>query len=984
MCRLFPLLFAICLILSNRISAAVDAGTDAASLDAAIALVNPGPDFDLDFSSDVSLLTQVRALNAEGTFLWLGNAITVSGNGRTLNGSNLKRGLFISGEGSSSTGTVTIEQLHFLDCHAIGGAGGTGGGGGMGAGGALFLGRNVVVTARDCTFTNCQAIGGDSAALFNSGFGGGGGGGLGGTGASDLVSGSTPGGGGFGGNGSNASNGAGGGASDFPVGNASGTTPGRDFDGGGSSGDRGNGGAGASNTKATDGGYGGGGGGASGLSGEGGNGGKYGGGGRGFIATGNGGFGGGGGAVFSTNPTMGGDGGDGGFGGGGGASHDNGGVPGLGGFGGGNGEMGDTGRGGVGAGFGGAIFLEPGAQLTLAGSATFANCDASSGSGGTANTDPSAGFGSLGREVFMMASSTLIVDNTSPVSIPHPIEGNQGNEFPNPTIPTLSGGLIKRGSSLLTLNGANTYTGHTRVEEGELHISSGGSLITNVTVSSGATFSGNLSIQEDIQGNGGDLENEGMVSPGVMGVGSINLDGAFTQKESGVLLIDITPTGNVNDKLLGAQSATLDGEIRLLVDAGNYIAGTQYLVIDAPVMGAFESLVEVGDLGDQIAVEIDYSNGVLLEVVTTRIFEDQMINSGVPTQVARCFTCCPIPPGTDFAFVTEVLGTLSNQELNQALFDLSAVDYGAFEWVSFQTNYQVVRLLRQRKYYQSCPCSSCPAGGLWVSGFGNWMDLPKKRNNLQKYSADSSGVVFGGDIAWDCATFGGVVGYRASDFSFKRGSSNGETDAFFGSLYGSFSMSWYDLDWSVLGGWESNQMNRSLVFGTIDRLAIGSFDSVFAVAHLGFSTCVEIHLSQWELFGGVDYHYYHRESLSEKGADSLNLALKPKSQHFLLGESGLRWSSCWWRKCEWTGPFLAISWVGEFPLQKSKEPARFIDRQCLINSTSYKANPNHLVSPQAGVWVEGGCNLTINLSYKGYFNTKTQVNTIEGGASWSF
>ena len=47
----------------------------------------------------------------------------------------------------------------------------------------------------------------------------------------------------------------------------------------------------------------------------------------------------------------------------------------------------------------------------------------------------------------------------------------------------------------------------------------------------------------------GKLINNGIIKPGNGAVGTFTIDGTFTQGSNGVLEVDITPTGNNNDKL---------------------------------------------------------------------------------------------------------------------------------------------------------------------------------------------------------------------------------------------------------------------------------------------------------------------------------------------------------------------------------------------------------------------------------------------------
>jgi hypothetical protein len=215
------------------------------------------------------------------------------------------------------TGIVTLRNLQIQNGYAKGGDGGSsgGGGGGLGAGGGLFVNQaGAAVTLNNVFFLNCSAVGGAGSSNFEGGSGGGGltasggaadgrydgagGGGITGAGANGGGTtnggngGSGGGGGGGGGYRGYGTQGVGGSAGTAFTTNAHGTAGGADSSflsagGGGGGGFGGGGGGGGSNPTGSNGGYGGfggfgGGGGGGGLAryygGNGGNGGPGGGG----------------------------------------------------------------------------------------------------------------------------------------------------------------------------------------------------------------------------------------------------------------------------------------------------------------------------------------------------------------------------------------------------------------------------------------------------------------------------------------------------------------------------------------------------------------------------------------------------------------------------------------------------------------------------------------------------------------------------------
>jgi len=449
------------------------------------------------FNNNVTNLSLVNTITLAGSISgssqWVVNAnVNIVGNGYTIDMNNTDRAFFIAG------GTVGMNNLSITNGNA---AGGSGGGGGAGLGGAIFVGNgnyyggvdpvsgsatiaaqglsSPVVSLSSVTFSGNQAVGGAGSA--------GSGGGMGGNGSLSGGDNTGQGGGGFG---AGANGGAGGlGGSDGSPGSAGafvnvGAVGGASLSGGaGGNGSSTNGGTGGAN-----GGGGGGGGLASfGYPGTGGGGGVA--AGRGYFDNsnppndgGNGGFGGGGGSNWGSY----GSGGNGGFGGGGGSGSLDGGNGGFGGGGGGAGPSYALGQGGFGAanarsdgdagngigggglGAGGALFVMPGATITVQ-NGTF------SGNSVAGGTTISSNQGSAyGTDVFLGANVTFDVATNLSVSslggagnLADPNVANNAND------PNAQGGIIKTGNGTLTLTGTNYYSGITTVNSGTLALAAG-------------------------------------------------------------------------------------------------------------------------------------------------------------------------------------------------------------------------------------------------------------------------------------------------------------------------------------------------------------------------------------------------------------------------------------------------------------------------------------------------------------------------------
>lgn len=863
-----------------------------------------------------------------------------------------------------------------------GGFFGDGGNGGAVSGMALTVGEGGKAPygggGGGAGSTSLAGTGAGGAASFNNDGSPGSGvsGGSGGTDAAPFSS------GGDGGNAMGMSGGGGGSGDSVNGGNA--TTDGGDganavtsgFGGGGGGGSNNLGGTGG-NALTTGNGGGGGGGGFGTVGGDGGNGGAFaGGGGGGFLVGdgGTGGFaGGGGGGTLDF-----GDGARAGFGGGGGSGI----TAGLGGYGGGDGVTAEGAAGGGGAAFGGAIFIQEGGNLMIEGSLSFSSSTVTAGTGSSGGTAD-------GIDIFMMSESQITFDITSDVILQNPIAGNQGRIDSVTTSPTTGGGLTKRGSALLSLTGENTYTGTTAVEEGELQINS--SVITDITVDNGATLSGNFTINQDLNGNGGNLNNNGLFTPGVDGIGSVTVSGVYTNQPMGVLQVEITHVANASDKVFVTGSADLmGGQLEVFINPGNYIAGTEYEIIIGDVMGAFDNQdnpTQIGPFAGSLELEV-LTGSLILRVLSNSFFLGQNIDPGPPQDVANCLENAVVAPGSDLAMVIELLGFLGDKQLNEALASLSAIRYGSLEWINARNNSYVTDILSKHMFELCCSprqCGTCCCNGnLWASVFGNLMDQKKRIDFLDPFKADAVGGVVGVDFCTCCCFYyGAAFGYTHTDLDWKPDGGDGEINSYYGALYGSWLCNCWSIDLSILGGGSDNNTARKIEFSSLDRKAKADFWSYFVTAHLGgrgrYSFCCNI----LEPYALIDYHYYTRESFTEKGADSINLHVKSKDQHMIRGEAGLL---CYCEincDCFCWAPYLGLSWVGEFPLEKSKQPASFIGQSCIIDATSYE-DDIQLASPQAGIKYTHCSGLSFLLGYKGLYNKEIRINEFEARLEWIF
>jgi autotransporter-associated beta strand protein len=657
--------------------------TNESELDAAIKAVDALPsELGEGITIDIEAPTGTIGLahDLEGINLAAGITLTIDGNGAVIDGGGTARGFF------DYAGNVALENLTLQNLVAQGGNGANGGGGGAGLGGGLFVAAGANATLLNVAFSSDKAIGG------NGGFGkAGGGGGLGGNGGAATEGPEGQDGGGGGGIGASATGGSGMADARTPSGGGSGLVA-YAGSGGGTTGRDLSPGTGGAN----------GGGGATGILGGGGG---IGGGQstakvyqeRGYTITnvnvGNGGFGGGGGGgTYLTGVTAPGQnviqgigsGGNGGFGGGGGGGnyYSNGGNGGFGAGGGAGASAGSAGfgggqggtdylrhapssqivgllrgryKGGGGLGAGGAIFVEQGGGLTIAGGVTDSGGSVAGGTGannGSAIGSGIAGQGALTVTLMPAAGETttigdVIADAGGPVS------------------------LDMKGQGTVVLTGADSYSGSTTIEAGTLKLTDTSNLSGPVKVAAGATLD--------------------LASAGSMTIGSVLYLAGTLQLDRGSLTIagPLSGGGTIVDNgnliVAGSRSAFSGtiagtGAVTFLSDSSG-TSGPGTSTVFSPAAGATTTVSYVlADAGSSLSIDMkgqgtllltannSYSGTTAVEAGTLKMTGDTSLLSGA-IGIATGATLELAPTGS-----TALVGALSDDgtlELDSGTLTLS-------------------------------------------------------------------------------------------------------------------------------------------------------------------------------------------------------------------------------------------------------------------------------------------------------------------------
>lgn len=143
-------------------------------------------------------------------------------------------------------------------------------------------------------------------------------------------------------------------------------------------------------------------------------------------------------------------------------------------------------------------------------------------------------------------------------------------------------GLVKAGTGTLVLSASNIFTGITAVNAGTLQLGGVLSDGSPVTVAAGGTLTGTGTI-------GANTNVAGTVSPGVAGIGKLNIEAALGL--SGTTAMEINKTAASSDKLTGMSSLTYGGTLTVTNLAGTLAAGDTFTLFSASsYSGSFSTL----------------------------------------------------------------------------------------------------------------------------------------------------------------------------------------------------------------------------------------------------------------------------------------------------------------------------------------------------------------------------------------------------------
>ncbi|RDS78904.1 hypothetical protein DWU98_20505 [Dyella monticola] len=439
---------------------------------------------------------------------------------------------------------------------------------------------------------------------------------------------------------------------------------------------------------------------------------------------------------------------------------------------------------------------------------------------------------------------------------------------------TQAGDLVKTGAGTLVLSGADTYTGSTDVAAGALEVT--GSLVSHVTVGSGAALIGTGSI------GGLNVVSGGVVSPGVAGIGTLQVNGNVSLAAGSIYQLDASDTGS-SDLIRASGTATLGGGSVVSTEAGsNWNPSTRYTILTAAsISGTF------GGVSSNFAfltptLSYDASN------VTMTLTRNTVAFGSVGTTANQINTGNAVANSASSAVYSAVL-TLAASPARAAFDDLSGgslastrtaiLDDSHFVRDAISTHLQQVQGAGQLVQNDA-------DGSVWASTWGHGGDHDSD-GNAAAVRATGSGVLVGADRNLDAWRIGAVAGSgELSDSNINGGGDAHSIDKVFG-LYTGLSLDAWQLQGGMAHSWYDTQSHRQIGITGIQGSTDANSSNGLTQAYLDGG--YQFTFAQGSLTPYVDVAraWIHQGAMDEVGdAAALNVQASDSSVNY--GTAGLR------------------------------------------------------------------------------------------------
>lgn len=556
-------------------------------------------------------------------------------------------------------------------------------------------------------------------------------------------------------------------------------------------------------------------------------------------------------------------------------------------------------------------------------------------------------------------SSIRSVDPFSTITVKNDFDLHGNNlQFNGNSDLIIDGTLTGNGGSLrvraaegvrLTLNAANSFTGQTRVQRGELFLA--GSVAGDVRVHDEGFFLGDGRVNGSLL-----VEDGGTVSPSV-GVNSMRIKGDFTLDDGGVYAVDIDTDSADADFLRVDGMTTLadDATIEASVSGNMYATTGQQFVIIRSDGGITDNGVDIEAASATLTFELirntDFMNGddmFALEVFRAANAYSAAAtganNTAIGMSLDSLQSVANASPGGGAADILGTLDALDDDAYNNALNELNPEPYNSVTALAAENlkvyNHQLSNYLSARRdgiqsWRRLAESVTPKPGSLALSrndpallaaaiaqmeeaqdggddaskdmeqeqrrGFderlgtfaqfhGTFIDLDSSGNRTG-YDANLFGATAGLDYQINNNTVTGVaIGYQFTDADFKSSRGMLKDNSIRIGPFASYQNGPWFADASLSFGWHMYDVDRDQL--TLGRTAKADFDGYDLAGYLRGGYDYEI--NDWMYItphASLQYTYLDVDGFTESGAGGANLNVDSRDSDSLRTRLGtaLNW-----------------------------------------------------------------------------------------------
>lgn len=409
------------------------------------------------------------------------------------------------------------------------------------------------------------------------------------------------------------------------------------------------------------------------------------------------------------------------------------------------------------------------------------------------------------------------------------------------------GGGLTLSAGTETLTGINTYTGATTVNGGTLLVDGSIASSSGLTVNSGGTVGGTGTLPSTTIAGGGTL------SPGPP-IGTMSVQGNLAFAPTSTYRVDISPTTADRTNVTG--TATLNGTVHVVPQAGTYTQGTTYTVLTATGgrIGTFSALtIESAFLCACLSYD---ANNVYLTIFNKGVTFPQVGQTS--NQVATAAAVEQLGPGNA---IYDVIVLASAAQARAAFDQLSGEIHASTASALLADSHYVRDAVsgRLRQSYRSSkgsfaldgsgpavayaretsdhPAASFAARAAvtpaervtatWAQAIGAW-GRNAGDGNAATLSRSIGGFVSGIDTTFnDMMRLGVAGGYTRSSLHVDERISSGAIDNYHLALYGGAQFGALGMRVGVANTWHDIETSRNIAFAGGESCCASSFrDSV--------------------------------------------------------------------------------------------------------------------------------------------------------------